>query len=85
MTEQIHKQATWAAMLGVAGFFCMPLLAPFAVYRGHTCLRAIRLSETGLEHRGAAQVGVTLGWLGSAVLAYWLVSAALDISDLVDP
>lgn len=84
MAEQIRKQANWAASLGVAGFLCMPVVAPFAVYLGHRSLGAIRRSEAGLEHRGAARVGVILGWLGSALLAFALVASALEIVELLD-
>lgn len=85
MAEQIRKQASWAASLGVAGFLCMPLVAPLAVYLGHASLRTIRRSDAGLEHRGAAQAGVILGWLGSALLLVWLVVSALEITGSLEP
>jgi len=79
VAEQIPKRATWAAALGVFGLVCMPFAAPFAVYLGHSSLRRIREFKVGFEHRGAAQAGAILGWLGSAVLVYALVAIALEL------
>ena len=79
MAEQIPKRATWAAALGVVGLVCMPLAAPFAVYLGHSCLRRIRQFNVGFEHRGAAQAGAILGWLGSVLLVYWLVASLREL------
>jgi hypothetical protein len=79
MDEQIPKRATWAAALGVLGLICLPLVAPVAVYLGHSCLRRIRQHQVGFEHRGAAQTGAILGWLGSVVLVVWLVASLRDL------
>jgi len=68
LDEQIRGRSTWAAVLGAIGFFGMAIVAPVAVYLGHHCLKRIRLTETGLEHRGAAMAGAILGWLGTALL-----------------
>jgi hypothetical protein len=85
VVQQIRQQATWAAVLGVLSLLCLSFLGPFAVYFGHVCLRRIRQSNVGLEHRGAAQVGAILGWLGSAMLVVWLVANILDARGLLGP
>ncbi len=71
LAEQIRQLATRAAVLGFLGVLGLAFLAPLAVYFGYVCLRRIRQSGVGLEHRGAAHVGVILGCLGSALFARW--------------
>jgi len=82
LAEQIRRQSTWAAALGVAGLLCTSLLAPVAVYLGHRCLGRIRAQKVGLEHRGAALVGTTLGWFGSA---YMVIVVLMDLGLLLEP
>ena len=82
LAEQIRRQSTWAAALGVAGLLIALLFAPFAVYLGHKCLGRIRAQGVGLEHRGAALVGATLGWLGSA---YFVIVVLVEVVDFVGP
>ena len=79
MAEQIRRGSTWAAVLGVAGLLISSLIAPYAAYRGHQCLRRILQENIGFEHRGAALVGAILGWLGSAYLLVALLAEAKSV------
>jgi len=82
LAEQIRRQSTWAAALGVAGLLCTSLLAPVAVYLGHKCLERIRRQGVGDEHRGAALVGATLGWIGNV---YLVLVVLMDLRLLLQP
>lgn len=82
LAEQVRGRSTWAAVLGAIGFMGMAMVAPVAVYLGHQCLNRIRLTETGLEHRGAALAGAILGWLGTALL---VLSITLQVWALFEP
>ena len=81
LAERVRSQGgVWS--LGVAGLLCTSLLAPVAAYLGHKCLGRMRRQGVGLEHRGAALVGTTLGWLGNVYLVLVLL---MDLRLLLEP
>jgi hypothetical protein len=72
----IGRSATWAAVLAAIGVLLWTPVGLIGWFFGRRALKAIRLRQTGYEHRAAAQVGVVSAWvcLGLTVfrVALWL-------------
>ena len=70
--ETKHDQAASAALLlGLGGFFCIPILGPFAIAQG--CRVNAALTRDGLPWNGFAIAGVVLGVLSTLSLIAGLV------------
>jgi hypothetical protein len=80
----VRRNANVAVVMAAIAFLAITLTAPLAVYYGHKALRSIKRDRVGLQHRGAALVGVVFGWFLVAVLLLadipMTVKAALELS-----
>jgi hypothetical protein len=70
------SRATTAFVLGVLGFLCCQICAPFAWYVGKSELAAIAAGRAPAAGEERARVGMILGIIGSATLLVALVFAA---------
>ena len=66
-------RATMVLVLAVVGLLCCPLTSPIAWWLGAQELAAIRRGESPAGNQAAAQIGMILGILGSALLAFFLL------------
>jgi Domain of unknown function (DUF4190) len=65
--------AITALVLGIGGIFAVPLIAPaLALFFGYRALEEIDRSRGRLGGRGMAQAGVTLGYVGLTIDAFFL-------------
>lgn len=67
------SRATTALVLGILGFVCCQLCAPFAWYIGNQELKAIRAGASSMAGEGSAKAGMILGIIGSALLVFGLI------------
>ncbi|MEM9134078.1 MAG: DUF4190 domain-containing protein [Actinomycetota bacterium] len=72
-----QSQATAAFVLGLLGFFVMPLLAPFAWAMGSREIAAIDAGRRPPGNRTLARIGQVLGIVMSAVLILIVVLVVL--------
>lgn len=66
-------RATTALLLSILGLLCCPLTSPVAWVLGAQELGAIRRGESSPSNQAAAQVGLVLGVLGTALLAFFML------------
>ena len=75
MTPSAPKssRATTSLVLGILGFLCCQLCAPFAWYMGKQELAAIRAGTSPAAGEGSAKAGMILGIIGTVLLILTLV------------
>jgi len=71
------SRATTSLVLGILGFLCCQLCAPFAWYLGAKELKAIRAGLAPASGEGTAKAGWILGIIGSILLVFALFWIAL--------
>lgn len=81
--EGIRRAANRAAVFAVLAVFILSIAAPVAVLHGHRALSAMKKSSLGQQHRGAALVGVVLGWLWTPVLLLELMTLVGEVRALL--
>ena len=62
------SRATTALVLGILGFLCCQLCAPFAWYMGSQELKAIKAGTSPMAGEGTAKAGMILGIVGTILL-----------------
>lgn len=67
------SRATTALVLGILGFLCCQLCAPFAWYMGKKEVQAIKDGNSPAAGQGFAMAGMVLGIIGTILLALGLV------------
>jgi hypothetical protein len=67
------SRATTSLVLGILGFLCCQLCAPFAWYMGKQELAAIRAGTAPASGEGSAKAGMILGLIGTILLILTLV------------
>ncbi len=70
--NQSSSKACAALLLGIFRL-ALPLLSPAAVVFGRKALKDIERSQEQIRGRGGATVGMALGYVGSAWLAFCLL------------
>jgi hypothetical protein len=81
--EGIHKTANLAAIWAAVAVLVFTPAAPLAVFFGHRALSSIKRAGLGLQHRGAALVGVVLGWLMVPLFLLQVLNIANDVRSLL--
>lgn len=71
--EKTSSRATTALVLGILGFLCCQLCAPFAWYVGNQELKAIKAGASPAANQGYATAGMVLGIIGSIFLVLGLL------------
>ena len=66
-------RATTALILGILGFVCCQLCAPFAWYIGKNEVKAIKDGASPAAGQGIAQAGMILGIIGSIFLIFGVI------------
>jgi len=72
-TAPKSSRATTSLVLGILGFLCCQLCAPFAWYMGKQELAAIRAGTSPASGEGSAKAGMILGLIGTILLILTLV------------
>ena len=71
--EKASSRATTALILGILGFVCCQLCAPFAWYMGNQENKAIKAGQSPAAGQGFATAGMILGIIGSIFLIFGLL------------
>jgi hypothetical protein len=79
----VRRAANLAVLSTVLAVFGASLFAPFAVYFGHKALSSMKRDRLGLQHRGAAMVGVVFGWVLTVLLIVQLPELLREIRELL--
>ena len=66
-------RATTALILGILGFVCCQLCAPFAWYIGNQEVKAIKAGASPATNQGFAMAGMILGIIGTILLVFALL------------
>jgi hypothetical protein len=66
-------RATTVLVLAIVGLLCCPITSPLAWWMGAQELKAIRRGESPPANQPASQIGMILGVLGTALLAFFLL------------
>lgn len=66
-------RATTSLILGILGFVCCQLCAPFAWYMGNQEVKAIKAGTSSAAGQGLAMAGMILGIIGTVLLILGLV------------
>jgi len=66
------SKATTALVLGILGFVCCQLCAPFAWYIGGREVKAIKAGASPAAGQGFAMAGYVLGIIGTVLLLFAL-------------
>ncbi len=66
-------RATTALVLGILGFVCCQLCAPFAWYIGNQEVKAIKQGTSPAAGQGLAMAGMILGIIGSILLVFAVI------------
>ncbi len=72
-TAPKSSRATTSLVLGILGFLCCQLCAPFAWYMGKQELAAIKAGTSPASGEGSAKAGMILGLIGTILLVLTLV------------
>jgi hypothetical protein len=64
------SRATTSLVLGILGFVCCQLCAPFAWYMGHQEMKAIKVGQSSAAGQGFATAGMILGVIGTILLVF---------------
>ena len=73
VTAGTSSRATTALVLGILGFVCCQLCAPFAWYVGNQEVKAIKAGASPATNQGYAMAGVVLGIIGTILLVFGLI------------
>ena len=65
--------ATTILVLSIVGLLCCPMTSPVAWILAARELKAIRRGESPVANQAAAQIGLVLGILGTALFAFFLL------------
>lgn len=68
--EKASSRATTSLILGILGFVCCQLCAPFAWYMGSQENKAIKAGQSPLAGQGLATAGMILGIIGTIFLVF---------------
>lgn len=72
-SSSTSSRATTALVLGILGFVCCQLCAPFAWYIGSQEVKAIKAGASPASNQGFAMAGMILGIIGSILLVFWIL------------
>lgn len=72
-SSSTSSRATTALVLGILGFVCCQLCAPFAWYIGNQEVKAIKAGASPASNQGFAMAGMILGIIGSLLLVFWIL------------
>ena len=64
------SRATTSLILGILGFVCCQVCAPFAWHMGNQELKAIAAGQSSMAGQGIAMAGKILGIIGSVFLIF---------------
>ena len=67
------SRATTALVLGILGFLCCQLCAPFAWYYGNLEVKAVKAGTSPASNQGFAMAGMILGIIGTIFLIFGLL------------
>ena len=67
------SRATTALVLGILGFLCCQLCAPFAWYYGNLEVKAVKAGTSAASNQGFAMAGMILGIIGTIFLIFGLL------------
>lgn len=67
------SRATTALVLGILGFLCCQLCAPFAWYYGNLEVKAVKAGTSAASNQGFAMAGMILGIIGTIFLVFALL------------
>jgi len=67
-TTPTSGRATTSLVLGIIGFLCCQLCAPFAWYIGSQELKAIKAGQSSAAGQGTAMAGMILGIIGTVLM-----------------
>lgn len=68
--EKASSRATTSLILGVLGFVCCQICAPFAWYMGQQEIKAIQAGQSSIAGQGVAMAGKILGIIGTVFLIF---------------
>lgn len=68
--QKASSRATTSLILGILGFVCCQLCAPFAWYMGQQEMKAIRAGQSPAAGEGIAMAGKILGIIGTIFLIF---------------
>lgn len=68
--DKASSRATTALILGILGFVCCQLCAPFAWYMGKEETKAIKAGQSSAAGQGLATAGMILGIIGTIFLVF---------------
>jgi hypothetical protein len=71
--DKASSRATTALVLGILGFVCCQLCAPFAWYMGNQESKAIKAGQSPAAGQGFATAGMILGMIGTILLVFGLL------------
>ena len=72
-TSKASGRATTALVLGILGFVCCQLCAPFAWYIGKNEVKAIKDGASPVAGQGLAMAGMILGIIGTIFLVLGVI------------
>ena len=67
------SRATTALILGILGFLCCQLCAPFAWYFGNQEVKAIKAGTSPVAGQGLAMAGMILGIIGTILMILGII------------
>lgn len=68
--EKASSRATTTLILGILGFVCCQICAPFAWYMGNQETKAIKAGQSPAAGQGLAMAGMILGIIGTIFLVF---------------
>ncbi len=71
--EKASSRATTSLILGILGFVCCQLCAPFAWYTGQQETKAIKAGQSPAAGQGFATAGMILGIIGTIIMVFSLL------------
>jgi hypothetical protein len=71
--EKGSSRATTSLILGILGFVCCQLCAPFAWYMGNQEIKAIKAGQSPAAGQGFATAGMVLGIIGTIFLVFGIL------------
>jgi hypothetical protein len=71
--SKASSRATTSLILGILGFVCCQLCAPFAWYMGSQETKAIKAGQSPAAGQGLATAGMILGIIGTILLVFGLL------------
>jgi hypothetical protein len=71
--DKASSRATTSMILGILGFVCCQLCAPFAWYMGNQEVKAIKAGQSPAAGQGFATAGMVLGIIGTIFLVFGIL------------